>query len=80
MSQTTDHDIGKIDALLGKLQRERRKSTDPADILRVSESIDRRLDERLRLMRSSRDGKAGTERGGAGLVGGPTGKFPTEQV
>lgn len=66
MSQTTDHDIGKIDALLGKLLRERRRSTDPADILRVSESIDRRLDERLGLMRS-RDCKADAELGGAGL-------------
>ena len=65
MSQTTEHEINEIDALLETLHRERRKSTDPADILRVSESIDLRLDERLRLMRSS-DGKAGGERGSTG--------------
>jgi hypothetical protein len=65
MGQTSEHEIDKIDALLETLQRERRKCADPADILRVSESIDIRLDERLRLMRS-RDGKAGAERGSSG--------------
>ena len=65
MSQASEHEIDKIDALLETLQRERRKCADPADILRVSESIDIRLDERLRLMRR-RDGKAGGKRGGTG--------------
>jgi hypothetical protein len=65
MSQASEHEIDKIDALLETLQRERRQCTDPADILRVSESIDLRLDERLRLMRR-RDGKAGGKRGGTG--------------
>ena len=63
MSQASEHEIDKIDALLETLQRERRQCTDPADILRVSESIDLRLDERLRLMRR-RDGKAGGKAGG----------------
>ncbi|HEX6338128.1 MAG TPA: hypothetical protein VFZ85_14295 [Jiangellaceae bacterium] len=65
MSQTSEHKIHKIDALLETLQRERRECSDPADFLRVSESIDLRLDERLRLMRS-RDAKTGGERGGIG--------------
>lgn len=65
MSQASEHEIDKIDALLETLQRERRQCTDPADILRVSESIDLRLDERLRLMRDG-DGKGGGKRGGTG--------------
>lgn len=55
MSQVTDDEIGHIDAALKSLQKQRLKCTDPADILRVSESIDLRLDERIRLMRD-RDG------------------------
>jgi hypothetical protein len=65
VSQASEHEIDKIDALLETLQRERRQCTDPADILRVSESIDLRLDERLRLMRSE-DAKGGGKRGGTG--------------
>jgi hypothetical protein len=65
MGQVSEREIDKVDALLEKLQRERRQCTDPADVLRVSESIDLRLDERLRLM-ASRDGKTGGERGGTG--------------
>ena len=61
MNQTSEHEIDKIDALLTTLRLERRKCTDPADILRFSESIDLRLDERLGLMQS-RDGKPGGER------------------
>lgn len=46
-----DQKISKVDAVLHSLREERHRSTDPADILRVTESIDLRLDERLRLMR-----------------------------
>lgn len=46
-----DQKISKVDDVLHSLQKERRRSTDPAEILRVTESIDLRLDERLRLMR-----------------------------
>lgn len=55
MSQVTDDEIGQIDAAIKSLRKQRLKCTDPADILSVSESIDVRLDERLRLMRD-RDG------------------------
>jgi hypothetical protein len=51
MSRVPEEEIVRIDAALKSLQKQRRKSTDPADSLRVSESIDVRLDERLRLMR-----------------------------
>ena len=61
MSQATDQKIGRIDAVLQSLQQERSRCTDPADILRVSESIDVRLDERLRLMHA-RDGHGGGDR------------------
>lgn len=47
-----DQKISKVDAVLHSLREERHRSTDPADILRVTESIDLRLDERLRLMRN----------------------------
>jgi hypothetical protein len=56
-SQTLEHKIVRIDAALESLHKERSRCTDPADILRVSESIDLRLDERLRLMRD-RDGRS----------------------
>jgi hypothetical protein len=65
MGEASEYEIDKIDELLEKLQQERRECADPADVLRVSESIDLRLDERLRLM-ASRDGKTGGERGGTG--------------
>ena len=46
-----DQRIRKVDDALHSLRKERRLCTDPTEILRVSESIDMRLDERLRLMR-----------------------------
>jgi hypothetical protein len=46
-----DQKIRKVDDALLSLRKERRRCTDPSDILRISESIDKRLDERLRLMR-----------------------------
>lgn len=66
MSQTTEQEIVRIDATLESLQQKRRKCTDPAEILRVSESIDLSLDERLRLM-SDRDGKNGRKRNSGAL-------------
>lgn len=66
MSQTTEQEIVRIDATLESLQKKRRKCTDPAEILRVSESIDLSLDERLRLM-SDRDGKNGRKRNSGAL-------------
>jgi hypothetical protein len=65
MGEASEYEIDKIDELLEKLQQERRECADPADVLRVSESIDLRLDERLRLMRSE-DAKGGGKRGGTG--------------
>lgn len=47
-----DKKISKVDDILYSLREKRRRSTDPAEILRVSDSIDLRLDERLRLMRT----------------------------
>ncbi len=43
--------IRKVDDALLSLRKQRRHCTDPADIIRVTETIDMRLDERLRLMR-----------------------------
>jgi hypothetical protein len=63
MSQTLEHKIVRIDAALESLHRELSRCTDPADVLRVSESIDVRLDERLRLMRD-RDDRSGENGGG----------------
>lgn len=51
-----DQRIQKIDDALHVLRNERSRCSDPTDIIRVSESIDMRLDERLRLMRD-RDSK-----------------------
>lgn len=65
MSQASEQEIVRIDAAIELLQRERLRCTDPADILRVSESIDTRLDERLSLMRR-RDGTNGGDRGSSG--------------
>jgi hypothetical protein len=63
MSQTIEREIVKIDAVLESLQQERRRCTDPADILRVSESIDLRLDERLRHMRRRNGDRTSSGRG-----------------
>jgi hypothetical protein len=49
--RSADQKISKVDGVLHSLQEERRRCTDPAEILRVTESIDLRLDERLQLMR-----------------------------
>jgi hypothetical protein len=49
--RSADQKISKVDDVLHSLQEERLQCTDPAEILRVSESIDLRLDERLQLMR-----------------------------
>lgn len=49
--RSADQKISKVDDALHSLQDERRRCTDPAEILRVTESIDLRLDERLQLMR-----------------------------
>lgn len=46
-----DQRIRKVDDALHSLRKERRRCTDPSDIIRVSDTIDTRLDERLRLMR-----------------------------
>lgn len=70
MSQATEQEIVKIDAVLESLQQKRRRSTDPAEILRVSETIDLRLDERLRLMRGNDGSKDGDGHNGGGR--GPT--------
>lgn len=52
MSQVLDRKIKNIDTALQSLREQRRRSTDPVDILHVTVSIDERLDERLRLMRA----------------------------
>lgn len=52
MNQVLDRKIKNIDTALQSLREERRRCTDPVDILHVSVSIDERLDERLRLMRA----------------------------
>lgn len=49
--RSAEQKISKVDDALQALHRERCRCTDPAEILRVTESIDLRLDERLRLMR-----------------------------
>ncbi len=51
-NQVLDRKIKNIDTALQILREERRRCTDPVDILHVSLSIDERLDERLRLMRA----------------------------
>ncbi|MFW6203639.1 MAG: hypothetical protein ACOC96_01600 [Actinomycetota bacterium] len=52
MNQVLDRKIKNIDTALRVLREERRRCTDPVDILHVSASIDERLDERLLLMRT----------------------------
>lgn len=52
VNQVLDRKIKNIDTALQVLREERRRCSDPVDILHVSVSIDERLDERLRLMRA----------------------------
>jgi hypothetical protein len=51
MRRTSAQEIRRIDAVLRILVRHRRRATDPAEIWRCTDVIDRHLDERLTHMR-----------------------------